>query len=338
MLEIIAAILVLAGLVVYVLLDGFDLGVGSSFAFVKTKERKNVLMSSLAPFWDGNETWIVYAGGMAWAAFPFVYSIALPALYVPLTLMLFMLALRGVSFEFRLKADDKQKLIWDRVFCVSSFAISMIQGVILGALARGLTVTNKVFTGSAMDWLHPFNFIVGLAVATAHLLLGLGWLIYKTDGTTKDWAVALCKKTAGIMIALFLVAPFFALEYAPYLKNLLSRPMVFYFDLISGSIAILLLALLTLSPVNKLVYKKDYLAILTVFLVFALSLLNIVVSMWPYVIYPEYKLWDFANENKESLKFVTILMSIMFPTILGYTTFVYYSFRGKVRTNENFYS
>jgi cytochrome d ubiquinol oxidase subunit II len=338
MLEVIAAVLVLAGLVVYVLLDGFDLGIGTAFAFANSKERKNVLMSSLAPIWDGNETWLVYAGGMAWAAFPFVYSIALPALYVPLTLMLFMLAFRGVSFEFRLKANDSQKLIWDRVFCVSSFAVSMLQGIVLGALARGISVGDKVFNGGSMDWCHPFNFIVGFAVVVAHLLLGLGWAIYKTDGPTKDWAVSLCKKTAGLLFAIFLAAPFLALEYSSYIKELLARPVVLYFDIISALLALCLLIGLVLSHGGKSFYRKDFLPIITIFAIIALCLLNLVVTMWPFVVYPRYTLWDFANQNKESLKFVVVLMSVMFPVIISYTCFVYYSFRGKVKNDENFYS
>ena len=338
MLQISCAILVLAGLLIYVLLDGFDLGVGNLFFFNKNKKQKDEMMSSLAPVWDGNETWLVYAGGMTWAAFPLVYSIALPAFYIPLTLMLFTLMLRGVSFEFRLKADESQKKIWDFAFFIGSVLTSFIQGAALGAIVDGVKIENNVYAGGPFDFLSFTSVATGIAVAFAYSMLGSAWVIYKTEGETRSFGIKSLKVSSSILFVLFLVcAVYVPLKY-PYILELILQKKALWIIIVNAVITLLLMFWL-ISGNEKCMYKKDSCPILTVFLIISLSILNLVISVWPYVIYPTHTLFDVANINNGSLTVVFWLMLIMLPIILAYTGYVYYTFKGKVSSSNqnNFY-
>jgi cytochrome d ubiquinol oxidase subunit II len=180
--------LIATAVFLYVLLDGFDLGVGILFPFAPSDSCRNRMMNSIAPFWDGNETWLVLGGGGLFAAFPLAYAILMPALYVPIILMLLGLIFRGVAFEFRFKATGKSRRLWDYSFHFGSLAATFMQGMVLGAFVRGVEVKGRSFAGGAFDWLNAYSVMVGMALVFGYALLGATWLIMKTDGITQDWA------------------------------------------------------------------------------------------------------------------------------------------------------
>ena len=175
-------------LFLYVLLDGFDLGLGILFPFAPSDKCRDRMMNSIAPFWDGNETWLVLSGGGLFAAFPLAYAILMPAFYIPVILMLLGLIFRGVAFEFRFKATGRSRRIWDYAFHFGSLAASFMQGMILGAFVRGVEVEGRSFAGGAFDWLNAYSVMTGVAVVFGYALLGATWLVMKTDGITQDWA------------------------------------------------------------------------------------------------------------------------------------------------------
>ena len=175
-------------LFLYVLLDGFDLGLGILFPFAPSDKCRDRMMNSIAPFWDGNETWLVLGAGGLFAAFPLAYAILMPAFYIPVILMLLGLIFRGVAFEFRFKATGRSRRIWDYAFHFGSLAASFMQGMILGAFVRGVEVEGRSFAGGAFDWLNAYSVMTGVAVVFGYALLGSTWLVMKTDGITQDWA------------------------------------------------------------------------------------------------------------------------------------------------------
>lgn len=171
------------GLMMYVFMDGFDLGIGILFPFIKNPEERDVMINSVAPVWDGNETWLVLCGAGLLAAFPLAYSVILTALYIPLILMLCGLIWRGVAFEFRFKASEKHKPFWDKAFIGGSYIATFFQGVTLGAFINGIKLNGLVYVGNALDWLTPFSLFTGLGLITTYTLLGCSWLIMKTEGS-----------------------------------------------------------------------------------------------------------------------------------------------------------
>jgi len=180
--------LIATAVFLYILLDGFDLGVGILFPFAPTDQCRDRMMNSVAPFWDGNETWLVLGGGGLFAAFPLAYAVIMPALYIPVIIMLLGLIFRGVAFEFRFKATGKSRRIWDDAFHFGSLVAAFMQGVIIGAIVQGVKVDGRTYAGGAFDWLNAYSVMTGVAVIFGYALLGGTWLVMKTDGETRDWA------------------------------------------------------------------------------------------------------------------------------------------------------
>ncbi len=174
------AAIIVVGVVMYVLLDGFDLGVGILFPFLPTDQDRDLAMNSVAPIWDGNETWLVLGGAGLFAAFPLAYAVILPGTYLPLIIMLLGLIFRGVAFEFRFKAHHRRHL-WDKAFHYGSLAATIAQGMVLGAFIQGFEVENRQFAGGMFDWLTPFSLLTGAALISGYALLGATWLIMKTE-------------------------------------------------------------------------------------------------------------------------------------------------------------
>ena len=187
--------LIATAIFLYVVLDGFDLGVGILFPFAPSDQCRDRMMASIAPFWDGNETWLVLGGGGLFAVFPLAYSILMPAFYIPITLMLLGLIMRGVSFEFRYKASDRSRKIWDYAFHFGSLIAAFTQGMMIGAFVQGVEVTGRQFSGGQFDWLNAYSVMTGLAVVCGYGLLGATWLIMKTEDVTQSWA----RKCAGYL-------------------------------------------------------------------------------------------------------------------------------------------
>lgn len=315
--------LIATAVCLYVLLDGFDLGVGILFPFAPSQSCRDKMMNSIAPFWDGNETWLVLGGGGLFAAFPLAYAVFMPAMYVPVIIMLLCLIFRGVAFEFRFKAD-KSQFIWDYAFHFGSLGAAFFQGAILGGFIDGINMEGREFSGHAFDWLSGFSMMTGIAVICGYILLGSSWLIMKTDGKTQEWA----QKTAHYI--LIFVALFMAIVslWVPFLNDRLfdkwfSLPNFYY------HLPLPLLAAATCFGIWRSIAKKhEYKPFILSNLLFLWGYIGLAISIWPWVIPYELTLEQGAAANT-SLSLLLIGAVVMLPIILIYTGYCYYTFRGK---------
>lgn len=316
----------------YVLLDGFDLGVGILFPFAPTDTCRDKMMNSIAPFWDGNETWLILGGGGLLAAFPLAYSIIMPAMYLPIIFMLIGLIFRGVAFEFRFKAHGSTRRFWDYIFHFGSMTATFAQGIILGSFIQGLKVEGRIFTGGAFDWLTPFSLTVGVALLCGYVLLGATWLIMKTDEEVHMWA----REIALYIIFYVLVFMGLVSLWVPFLSEYILQRWFSWpnFILLApiplASIAIMLL--LVRSIYSKNGDSKPF--ILTVAL-FSLCYGGLIISLWPWVIPMHFTIWE-AAASPESLSLMLLGVGLILPIILFYTGYCYYVFRGKV-TSKGYY-
>ena len=322
--------LIATAVLLYVLLDGFDLGVGILFPFAPTHQCRDRMMNSVAPFWDGNETWLVLGGGGLFAAFPLAYSIVMPGLYIPIISMLLCLIFRGVAFEFRFKSD-KSRFVWDYAFHFGSLGAAFFQGLILGGLVQGLNVTGRVFTGGPFDWLTGFSMMCGIAVVMGYALLGATWLNWKTDGETQIWA----QRSARYVMVF--VAIFMALVslWVPSLNSDIAKrwfdPRYFYWLLPIPMITAGLSGVLF----SSLLKKEELVPFISALLIFVMGYLGLAISLWPWVVPYKITLWQ-AAAAPESLSLLLVGAVIMLPVVLGYTFYCYYIFRGKA-SHEHIY-
>ena len=308
----------------YVIMDGFDLGIGILFPRFRVGGERDSAMNAIAPVWDGNETWLVLGGGGLMAAFPLAYAIVLPALYTPLIAMLLGLVLRGVAFEFRWRLPQHRPT-WDIAFCVGSSVAALAQGVTLGALLQGIAVTGRAYSGGWWDWLTPFSLLTGVSLMIGYALLGATWLIWKTEGALHDDARRFARFLAPAMvIALAAVSgatPFLEGQYWqrwfewPGLAVTVPMPL-----LVAGTAALLWRAIAK---------GKDAAPFGWTLALFGLSLAGLAISIWPDVIPGRVSIWQAASPP-ESLAFMAIGALIMVPIILAYTGWAYWVFRGKV--------
>ncbi len=326
--------LIWAGLIgtavlLYVLLDGFDLGLGILFPFAPSDKCRDKMMNSIAPFWDGNETWLVLGGGGLFAAFPLAYAVVMPAMYIPVIAMLLCLIFRGVAFEFRFKAN-KSRVIWDYAFHFGSLGAAMMQGMILGGIVQGITVEGRSFSGSAFDWLSAFSFMTGIGVVSGYILLGSTWLIMKTDGELQNWSRRIAK-----YILLFVVLSMGIVSlWVPHLENDIHIRWfgaLFFWLLPIPVITALLFALL----IYSLKKGKEFLPFICSILIFVMGFIGLAISLWPYAVPYEISLWK-AAAAPESLSIMLVGVSIMLPIILGYTGYCYYIFRGKASDEHGY--
>ena len=320
----ICAILIVIGVILYVVLDGFDLGIGIIFPFAPDDKSRDTMMSSIAPVWDGNETWLIYGGGILFAAFPAAYSILLPALYVPLMAMIFALIFRGVAFEFRMKAKTS-KWIWDYSFTLGSTLAAFSQGLILGSLIEGFKVENMQFAGGSFDWLTSFSITTGFGVVFGYALLGTSWVILKTENETKEWAKNIAKPLNFILgLFILMVSLKTPIAYPEIAKRWFSLPNFLF---------LLPIPLVTFYCWLKIFdfshHNKDYHPFIFCISIFILSFVGLGISLWPYIIVNQLTIWDLSAPAK-SLQLVFITLLISFPVVLGYTIFVYRLFKGKV--------
>jgi cytochrome bd ubiquinol oxidase subunit II len=307
----------------YVLLDGFDLGVGVLFPFAPTDQCRDRMMNSIAPFWDANETWLVLGGGGLFAAFPLAYAILMPALYIPVIFMLLGLIFRGVAFEFRFKATKSRRL-WDYSFHFGSLLTAVMQGIILGAFVRGFEVNGRSFAGGSFDWLNAYSLMTGVALVFGYALLGATWLVMKTDGVTQEWA----RRSASYVLAyvgLFLVIVSISMPMMNTdVKTLwFSLPTFFY---------LLPLPLLTAGFVlliwRDLQRHRDYRPFFLSVGVFLPASTGLVISLWPWLV-PFRVTFRQAAAAGSSQSLLLVGTVIMLPVVLTYTAFCYYLFRGK---------
>jgi cytochrome d ubiquinol oxidase subunit II len=321
--------LVLAlGIFFYVLLDGFDLGVGLLFGFARNPDWRRLIINSIAPIWDGNETWLVLGSTGLLAAFPLVFAIVIPALYFPILLMLFGLIFRGVAFEFR-QRDAEHMRLWDRAFFVGSALAAFSQGIVIGSFIQGFRVTGRQFSGTSLDCFTPFTLMTGTALLFGYGLLGAGWLILKTEGKLQQWARRqACKCLFGVMTAFIVVSIWTPLMDAEVAQRWFSRPNVIYLSVIPAFS--LLLAVAELRAIRNVLSRAT--VFLTAMGLFAIAYAGVAVSRWPMVIPHHYTLWQAAAAPSTQV-FLLVGLAFLLPVILMYTAWSYWVFRGKVRAD-----
>jgi cytochrome bd ubiquinol oxidase subunit II len=310
-------------ILVYVVLDGFDLGVGILFGFTRDEAHRAQMMGSIAPFWDGNETWLVVIGASLYAAFPAVYAVFLGAFYLPVLLLLFGLIFRGVAFEFRLHSQRLRKQ-WDFGFFAGSSVVAFVQGAALGAMMRGIPVTNNQFAGGAYDWLAPFPLLTGVGLVLGYALLGAGWLVLKTEGTLRNLALRRIPWLAGAMLVVLVLAFGLTLDHSALAhSNLRTRSWGLVFPLIG----LLALAGVLLGARRK----HDVLPFAMTVLFFVSAFVTLGVMYWPYMVPYSITVAD-AAAPEASLSFLFWGAGLfVLPVIALYTAAVYWIFRGKVR-------
>lgn len=331
-LPLIWAVIILFAVMMYVIMDGFDLGIGILFPFFPAKEDRDTMMNTVAPVWDGNETWLVLGGAGLLAAFPLAYGVVLSALYLPIILMLVGLVFRGVAFEFRFKASDARRHWWDKAFICGSILATFFQGVTLGAYIGGLRVVDGVYAGQPFDWLKPFSLFTGFALLGAYALLGSTWLVMKTEGELLGRARAVAIGSAwAVLAAIVAISIWTPLLGANIARRWFSVPNIFYFAPVP------LLVLLFLAMLIRTVRRDAHAApfVCALGLVF-LGYTGLGISVWPNVIPPGVSIWD-AAAPPQSMGFALVGALLIVPIILMYTAWGYYVFRGKVRQGEGYH-
>lgn len=316
-------------IIMYVLLDGFDLGIGILFPWIKNPEHRDIMMSTIAPVWDGNETWLIMGGASLYAAFPIAYSTLLPTLYMPITIMLAALIFRGIAFEFRFKAE-KNRFIWNISFATGSIVAAFMQGLIAGTFVTGYgtSLTSGI---SAYHWLTPFSIMTGFAVVTGYALLGATWLIAKTVGTLQN-KMYLAAKTLLIVLIFFLVL---ISIWSPLMEpRIMARwfnvPNIFYLAPLP-----ILAGIASVYNYYALQTRCEFLPFFLSVGLFVLSYLGFCISDWPYIIPQAVTIWDAASPPS-SLKFTLVGVVILLPMLLVYTAYSYRVFRGKVTKAEHY--
>ncbi|WP_416900041.1 MAG: cytochrome d ubiquinol oxidase subunit II [Minwuia sp.] len=315
----------------YVVLDGFDLGVGILFPTARSKSERDVMMNSVAPVWDGNETWLVLGGGGLFAVFPLAYAIVLPALYMPITLMLLALVFRGVAFEYRWRTV-RWKPVWDIAFTGGSAVAALCQGIALGALVQGIEIEGRAYAGGWWDWLTPFSILTGLAVVAGYALLGATWLVLKTEGAIaarmRRLATGLGAATLGFIGLVSILTPF---QDDRYFDRWFDLPASLY----SYTVPVLLIGAAWLLW-SGLTRGRDLQPFLAALAIFVLSFVGLGISFYPMMLPPDLTIHRAAAPD-ESLAFALVGAAILIPIILAYTAYAYWVFRGKIDSDKGYH-
>lgn len=315
----------------YVLLDGFDLGIGMLFLSRKSVADRDLMMNTVAPVWDGNETWLIIGGAGLMGTFPLAYATIMPALYLPITIMLICLVFRGVAFEFRFKADSS-KFLWDLAFFGGSLGASFFQGVSLGAYVQGFNVVEGVYAGGPLDWLTPFSILVGLSLLPGYGLLGATWLIMKTTGEMQKHARRMARQFTIIVLIAMGSVSLWMVTFAPDVRERwFALPNFFFLAPVP-----LLAACAAFTLWRSLAKGHEIRPFVMSIALFGLGYLGLGVSRWPYVVPPSVTIWEAASAPGTQL-FILVGALITLPFVLGYTFFVYRVFRGKVTTGTGYH-
>jgi cytochrome d ubiquinol oxidase subunit II len=326
------AFLLALAVFIYVVLDGFDLGLGILYPFYPKKRDRDLLMNTVAPVWDGNETWLVLGGGGLFAAFPMAYAIIMPALYVPIIAMLLALVFRGVAFEYRWRTKRWLKY-WDAAFIGGSVVAAFSQGIALGALVQGVEVSGRAYAGGWWDWLTPFSLVCGAAVVIGYALLGATWLIMKTEGPVQDrarklaWAFGI-----GTMICIAIVSIATPFLDSVYYHRWFEMPGL----IISAPIPIALMIIAILMFRSLHVHHHEYRPFVLALILFALCFVGLGKSIFPDLIPPDVTILDAATPYNSQI-FMFVGAVVLLPLILGYTAYAYYVFRGKTDPDEGYH-
>ncbi|MEL6374945.1 MAG: cytochrome d ubiquinol oxidase subunit II [Pseudomonadota bacterium] len=323
--------LIAVAVLLYVILDGFDLGIGVLFPFLADEEDRDVAMNTVAPVWDGNETWLVLGGGGLFAVFPLAYAVIMPALYAPLLVMLLGLLFRGVAFEYRWRIAG-HKSMWSFAFAAGSYAATFAQGVALGALIQGIPVANRAYAGGWWDWLTPFSMLTGVALVVGYGLLGATWLIMKTEGELQRDAYRYAGYTAVGTLGLIGVVS----VWTPFLNDVyMARWFVFPQILYVVPVPLLVTAAAFVLW-RSLVARHEYLPFLAALALFILSYIGLGIGFYPYIVPHTVTIWDAAGPDS-SLWFLLAGTIFLLPIILMYTAYSYWVFRGKVNVDSGYH-
>jgi cytochrome bd ubiquinol oxidase subunit II len=319
-------------LMTYVIMDGFDLGIGILLPFVPDRADRDTMVNTVAPVWDGNETWLAFGGAALLGVFPLAYSVILSALYLPILLMLAGLIWRGVSFEFRFKAVEAHRPFWDKAFAWGSYIATFCQGVALGAFINGFAVSNNAYAGGAMGWLTPFSLFTGLGLLVAYALLGSTWLVMKTEGKLQSRMKQLGRPIAMVLLlAIAVVSLWTPLSHPEVAARWFALPNIVFFSPVP--ILVLLASWALLRTLKRDSHAAPF--VLALFLLF-LGYTGLLISIWPHIIPPAISFRD-AAAPPESMGFTLVGALFIIPIILAYTSWSYYVFRGKVRVGEGYH-
>jgi cytochrome bd ubiquinol oxidase subunit II len=311
-------------IIAYVVMDGFDLGIGILFPFFKAGKDRDTAMNSIAPVWDGYETWLVMGVSGLLAAFPLAYAIILPALYAPMIAMLLGLVFRGVAFEFRWR-DPAHQAFWDKAFTFGSIVATFAQGVALGALLQGISVTGRAYSGGWWEWLSPFSLLTGFGLLIGYALLGACWLNWKTEGGLQRQAVTYAGRLGiGLLVMITIISLGTLTLEAKYQERWLSFPSI-----IATAQVPLATLVVTFMFYRSLTHKKDAQPFMWALALFGLCLVGLGVSIWPDIIPARLTIWEAAAPHRSQV-FMLVGAVIMIPIILAYTAWSYWVFRGKV--------
>jgi cytochrome bd ubiquinol oxidase subunit II len=323
------ATLLAISMLLYLLLDGFDLGVGMLFGLTRSEDDRKAMLNTIAPVWDGNETWLVVIGVILWGAFPVVYATLVSAFYVPVVVMLLGLILRGVSFEFRNKSPRTRRL-WDFCFTTGSLAASFMQGVMVGALVKGLQFTNGQYSGGVFGWFSDFSVLCGAGLCLGYALLGACWLVRKCESEVREVARRQIPILAAAVLAFLVVVFIHALsDNLPIMHRWIDRPYLFVFPAI-GAIAAIVLA-------SSILHRNDYWPFYMVSLMFSAAFGTLALSFWPYMI-PFAITIEGGAAPPSTLAFMFWGEGLwVFPLMLLYTAVGYRVFRGKLGSMHGHY-
>lgn len=331
-LPLIWAIIIGFGLMMYVVMDGFDLGIGLLFPFLPDRDDRDAMVNTVAPVWDGNETWLVLGGAGLLAAFPQAYAVILSALYLPLLLMLAGLIWRGVAFEFRFKADERHRWFWDHAFAWGSYTATFFQGVSVGAFIEGFKLVDGAFAGGPLDWFAPFPLFCGLALLAAYGMLGVTWLVIKTEGALQRRMIALARPGTFLLLgsigAISLLTP---LLHPAVAARWFALPNLFFFLPVP-----VLVALFSWLLLRSLKGEPDLAPFLLTLGLLFLGYSGLAISLWPMIIPPDISIWQ-AAAPPQSMGFALVGALFIIPFILVYTAWSYWVFRGKVKVGEGYH-
>jgi cytochrome d ubiquinol oxidase subunit II len=331
-LPLIWAVIIVFAIMMYVIMDGFDLGIGILYPFFKSKDDRDVMMNTVAPVWDGNETWLVLGGAGLMAAFPLAYAVVLSACYLPLMLMLIGLVFRGVAFEFRFKAREHERHFWDKAFIGGSIAATFFQGVTLGTYIQGMQVVGRAYAGGPLDWISPFSIFTGFGLIVAYALLGSTWLIMKTQDSLQQRAFAITRALVWLLLAVIVVISI----WTPLLDAKIAQRWFSFPNLIWFAPVPLLVAANTYFLLRALKNKRQVWPFLFTLALVFLGYSGLGISLWPHIIPPSITIWE-ASSPPQSQGFTLVGALLIIPIILGYTVWAYYVFRGKVKHGEGYH-
>lgn len=324
--------LIAVAIFAYVVLDGFDLGIGILYPTTKDDDERTLMMNSVAPVWDGNETWLVLGGGGLFAVFPLAYSVIMPAVYAPIIGMLIGLIFRGVAFEFRFKSSEERRPFWDMSFFAGSVLAAFCQGLVLGTLIQGIEVVDRSYAGGWFDWLTPFSIMTGFALIAGYVLLGSTWLVMKLEGKPQAHFRHIAKRATLLLLAFILLVSM----WMPFLDETIVEKWFSFPYLLYTLPVPLLVAAAALVLWRSLMNGRDVIPFVASLSLFLLTYVGLGINLYPYVVPGVFTLWEAAAPDS-SLQFLLVGAVVLIPMILAYTAYAYYVFRGKVRSTEGYH-